>query len=233
MKNISLTIAAFLITTLSATAQSNKVYVINPGEKITWVIPFNEIYEYPAFKQGIVFFRNKTTGGGNMNYSHLSQEMFFIQNNGDTLAIAEPKEVDSVLIGKDVFYNHADGFIKLDTSTADARLGESNFFTIVNKQVVGAYGQATNASGNSIHNRFTSDFAASGMVAQNITSLSKSRVLYISKRPNIFLQASKKNVSNVYGKKQNAFNQYILLNDVNFSNRNDIVKLMAWMSEQL
>jgi hypothetical protein len=233
MKNISIAIAALLTITLSTKAQDNKVYVINPGEKINWVIPFAELYEYPAFKQGIVFFRNKTTGGGSMNYSHLSQEMFFIDNKGDTLAISEPKEVDSVMIGTDVFYNHADGFIKLDSSTSDARLGENIFFAVINRQMVGLYGQATNTSGNTIHNRFTSTSAAANLTVENIISLSKRQVFYISKRPNVFSQVNKKNISNVYGKKQNAFNVYMQLNDVNLSKRSDIVKLMAWMSGQL
>lgn len=215
-----------------ACAQQNKTFKINPGDKLTWVIPFNDIYQYPAFMQGAVFFNNKPGGGGLLNYSHLSQEMFFIDNNGDTLALAQPQEIDSVLIGNDVFYNSKEGFIKIDTLAGDIKLGVANYFYITNKQVTGLYGQPTDASGNDRFNRFVNGTAASKMVAQDIFTMAKRESLFIGKKFNKLVPVNKKNMSNLFGKQQNAFNLYIATNDVNFSKIEDVRKLIHWMSTQ-
>jgi len=213
-------------------AQEEKKYVVNPGEKPAWAVPFTAAYSNPAFKPGTVFFKNKTTGGGNLNYSYLSQEMYFIDAKGDTLALSEPKEVDSVVIGKDVFYNTADGFVQLDTIAGEVRLCSNYFFNIVNRQVVGAYGTPTNLGGNTTSVRFTSDFVATKLTAQDIITLSKDKSFYAGTRASSLKAVSKKTMGNVFGKKQNAFDIYLQQNNVNFLKREDIIRLIAFMNTQ-
>lgn len=213
-------------------AQEEKKYVINPGEKPGWAVPFTAAYCNPAFTPGTVYFKNKTTGGGNLNYSFLSQEMYFIDPKGDTLALAEPKEVDSVVMGKDVYYNTAEGFVKLDTIAGGVRLCSNYFFNVVNRQVVGAYGAPTNLGGNTTSVRFTSDFVATKLTAQDIITLSKDKTFYAGTRPTNLKAVSKKTMGNVFGKKQNAFDLYLQVNDINFSKREDIIKLITFMNTQ-
>lgn len=213
-----------------ALGQSDKHYTINPGEKVTWVIPAKDMYAYPQFTPGVVYFKTRTTGGGMMNYSYLSQEMFFIDTKGDTLALSNPLEVDSVLFGPDVFYNTREGFVKLDTISGDIRLCQSTFFYISNKQVTGAYGQATDAAGNNRYNRFSSNYAAAGIVAQDIFTLKVNSMMYAGKRYGKFVPVTRKNMSALFSKNENAYNAYLKENDVDFSNRASVLKLLISMS---
>jgi hypothetical protein len=228
----------FLCSLLSALSfkgwgQSHKLYTIQPGEKITWVIPIEDQYAYAQFKPGIVFFKDKTTGGGNMNYSHLSQEMFFIDPKGDTLTLSNPADADSVLIGNEVFYNTKDdGFIKADTIAGQVIIGRNDFFYISNKQVVGLYGQPTNSSGNDRANRFRSNFAAASMVAQDIITLSRKHVIYAGRRFNNLQPVTKKNLSNIFGKQQSSLSLYLQQNEVNFLSRADVLKLVNYLNTQ-
>jgi hypothetical protein len=231
MKKCSLT-TSILIFAAILFAQDQKNFIINPGQAVTQVIPFNEIYCLKSFSQGVVFFKNKTTGGGLLNFSYLTQEILFINPKGDTLALSEPKQVDSVIIGKNVFYNTDEGFVELDSMAGNVFLCRNYFFLVTNKQIVGAYGTPTNSGGNNTSNRFTSDFAASKMVAQDIMTLSKRHTLYAGNRPGNLKAVSKKSLGNVFGKKQNAYSLYIQNNNVNFSSRQDVVQLITYMNQQ-
>jgi hypothetical protein len=231
LKYLTVLLALMLVSVFSQ-AQPHKTYTINPGDRVAWSVPFNDRYEYPAFKPGIVYFKNKTTGGGMMNYSYLGQEMFFIDGKGDTLALAEPKEVDSVLFDKDIFYNSPEGFVKLDTLAGDVRLCKAKFFYITNKQVTGAYGQPTDAAGNDRFKRFSSNYAAANIVAQDIFTLGVKHTMYAGRRFGKMMLVNKKNMSSLFGKNENAFDQYLQQNIVNFSERDDIVKMLLWMSGQ-
>lgn len=232
MRKIWLIILFLPVTCSTVLAQEEKKYVLNPGEKPGWAIPLSESHALPSFKRGTVFFKNKTTGGGYLNYSYLSQEMFFVSGKGDTLALSEPREVDSVMIGKDVFYNTAEGFVKLDTIAGNVRLCRIYFFNVVNRQVVGAYGTPTNLGGNTTSVRFTSDYVASKLTAQDIITLSRDGSFYAGTKASNLKPATKKNMGNVFGKKQNAYDLYLQQNNVNFSKREDIIKLVEFMNTQ-
>lgn len=232
MKKTGLMILLLQALLAEAFSQEGKKYILNPGEKPGWAIPFSEAYSHPSFRPGTVFFKSKTTGGGYLNYSYLTQEMYFLAAKGDTLALAEPKEVDSVIIGKDVFYNTADGFVKLDTIAGEVRICRNYFFNVVNRQVVGAYGSPTNLGGNTTSIRFTADFAASKITAQDIITLSRDGSFYAGTRASNLKAVTKKNMGNLFGKKQNAFDLYLQQNEVNFSKREDIIKLAEFMKTQ-
>lgn len=214
------------------TVKAQAFFTVNPGEKADWAVPFNENYALPQFKQGIVFFKNKTTGSGRMNYSQLAQEMVFIDTNGDTLALSNPKEVDSVLFDTVKFYNTGDGFVQSDTVVGEARLYKTSVFYIANRQITGAYGAPTNSGGNNTSNRFTSDYASSRMVSQQIVTLSKKAVIYAGTSPKNIKTVSKKSMGNIFGKKQNAYSLYLQQHDVDFSKRGNIIELMTYMDKQ-
>ncbi len=85
-------------------AQTEKMYSVKMGEIPDEVIPAEVIYLLPGFTQGIVFFKDGSSSTQRFNYNSLLDEMHFINERGDTLAIAEPALIKTVEIDSIKFY---------------------------------------------------------------------------------------------------------------------------------
>jgi hypothetical protein len=127
MKTICLIVIAALAYEL-ASAQETKKYVVKEGMRPRDVISFNEIYLYPSFTQGKVYFKNGRFGGSRMNYNRFTGDVDFI-NGRDTLALADPESIKSIAIGNDNFYYAVgDGFVE--------KLNETTYATLAKKEII-------------------------------------------------------------------------------------------------
>lgn len=228
MKRFTITLLCCMAVSLSCSAQ--KTFTIEQGQNFSHAIPFNELYMYPSFRQGAVYYKNKSTAGGAINYSYLTQELLFIGPAGDTLSVEAPEEIDSVTIDKDVLYFYK-GLVKLDTITGEARLASSHIFSPADKKVVGFNGISTSSTSNMTYVQYKIN-PGTTMVADEQTVLLKNKVFYIGDRMNHFLPVTKKNLHKFYSKKEKALSTYLEQNAVNYSNRTDLVKLLAFMEQQ-
>src|SRR6478609_7956182 len=95
---IRLIVAVCIFCIAKASAQTEKMYAVKIGEVPDQVIPREAIYLLPAFTQGSAFFKNGSSSKQRFNYNSLLDEMHFINERGDTLAIAEPALTTSVEI---------------------------------------------------------------------------------------------------------------------------------------
>src|SRR5258705_3143099 len=99
----------FLVVILSfslcVVAQSRKSFSVNPGKKIVEEIPITDIYRYAEFKMGEVSLKNGTAANVKLNYNSVFGEMQYIDpKNGDTLSLAEEKNIKFIAVEKDTFY---------------------------------------------------------------------------------------------------------------------------------
>ena len=62
MKYVLLIVFVSALFVSPATAQTRKTFTINPGQKITDAIPKEEIFIYPEFVAGTVYFKSETAG---------------------------------------------------------------------------------------------------------------------------------------------------------------------------
>src|SRR3712207_5371463 len=93
-------------------AQKKTFLIVKAGENIMDVVPAPEVFYYPQFTSGKVFFRDGTGVEAKLNYSRLVDEMHFIGPKGDTLALANEKNIKHVAIGNDTFY-YDGGYVRL------------------------------------------------------------------------------------------------------------------------
>jgi hypothetical protein len=210
-------------------AQQSKDFTVNSGQDIGQAIPADELYAYPTFREGMVFFKNNTASSGILNYHYFMKEFFFVGGNGDTTALANPEEADSIVIGNDKFY-FAGGFIKKDTLVGETTLATTWDFIPSEKQVVGAYGIASNSVAHSDYYQYFSRIGnGASIVAAERVTLSKHMVYYIGNKTGQFLPITKKNLFVFYAKKEQGLGQYLKENKTNFSNRADLLKLIVYM----
>ena len=56
-------------------AQKTKRYTIMPGENIIEVVPQSELYEYPQFEKGAVYFKDGAKSSVRLNYHIVYEEI--------------------------------------------------------------------------------------------------------------------------------------------------------------
>ena len=115
---------SIFVLTVFIGAQANaqeKMFVVNPGQRILDVMSLHEIYHYPSFSPGTVYFNDGSTSGGLMNYNTLFGEMQFIDQKGDTLSFADMNKVRLLTINNDSFY-YDHGYLQLVSSGAHYKL---------------------------------------------------------------------------------------------------------------
>src|SRR5450432_2843212 len=95
------TVYVFCINT--AAAQTGKAYPVKVGEIPGEVLPNEAMYLFPSFKSGTAWLRDGTSSTQRFNYNFLLDEMHFLGARGDTLAVADPALIKSVVIDSMVF----------------------------------------------------------------------------------------------------------------------------------
>src|SRR6478609_402526 len=91
-----------------ASGQTAKAYLVKAGEIPDKALPDQAKYMLPAFKMGTVFFRDGNASNNLLNYNFLLDEMHFINPGGDTLAIAEPGLIRTIVLDSMTFYYDKD-----------------------------------------------------------------------------------------------------------------------------
>src|SRR5262245_16348829 len=89
---------------LTSFSQEKKNYRVNPGQKVRDAIPMEEIFQYPSFSSGEVYFRNGSVTSAPLNYNNLFAEIQFIDAKKDTLSLSDEQTISYISIGADTFY---------------------------------------------------------------------------------------------------------------------------------
>ena len=210
-------------------AQNKKTFKIHPGQRITDVIPASELYEYPQFTQGTILFKNGSFAKVPLNYNIFAEDMEFISQKGDTLAIADAATVKMITIEEDTFY-FGKSYVKSIAGYKDVILGQKRFFSISNREKIGAMGTTTSASVDT-HNAIRNKEVTRDLVVQDVLTLNKSQVLFIGNRFQYFLPVNKKNLMEIYGTRQKEVSKYLKETDVQFLVEEDVRRLMEHFNQ--
>jgi hypothetical protein len=208
-------------------AQQKKIFVVKAGEVITQSIPFVEMYSYPSFMNGMVYFRSGESSTGLLNYNILTSEMDFVDANGDTLALADEPLVKMIVIAKDTFFFN-NGYFKLVTSSSQFKLGKRDVFTTAKIEKTGAYDQPMPAGIDTYDGLSNGNHVAKLVVKQNIT-LVKEAAYYFGNKNNEFLPANRKNLMKSFPKQEKELQKYLSAHEVNFTNEEDLVKMVSFL----
>src|SRR4030095_15977959 len=100
----SLLLPFTLIYYMGLFAQKNKVVTVRAGTNIMDVLSAADVFRYPRFTSGKVFYKDGTATEATLNYNYLVNEMHFISPKGDALALANENNIKYISIGNDSFY---------------------------------------------------------------------------------------------------------------------------------
>lgn len=228
MKLYFFTWLAFFFS-ISLFAQQNKVFKINPGQKITEVIPQSELYTYSQFTPGTILFRSGKYARALINYNVLNETIQFIDPKGDTLAVADENNIKMITTQADTFYYSKEYMNKI-AQYGELVLAEKQFFSISNKEKIGAMGIPTSNSVETPGKYYIMDQVAKDLVVQEVITIRKSTIFFIGDKFQNFLPVSKKNLMEIYGSRQKEISNYLKVNRVQFSDIRDVKRLMEHLN---
>jgi hypothetical protein len=212
-----------------ATAQNKKIYKVNPGERVYDVIPKNDMYKYPGFRQGIVLLKDGTYGSAKLNYNSLFAEMQFIDPKGDTLSLADENNIISIAVKKDTFY-YDNGYLELVAGYNKIKLARRRIIDFSNREKIGALDIA-NAGEIETYTTVTSRTYMKDLIAKEVLIFSERTIYYFGDRFNHFMVANKKNLLKMFSNQQRKVSDYLENNPVNFNDEKDLVRLGSFLQE--
>lgn len=215
----------FLVSTSLKVFSQSEFYSINPGETPSKVIPKSDQYALPNFVKGKAYYWDGSVGGSVMNYNTLYEEMFFINETKDTLAVKNPGEIKLFSLGNDYFYY--DKVYLQHTAKHDKYiLAERVYFALSDVKKPGAMGKSTSTV--SVEN-VKVDFskaadAVGGYIAQEYLTLTKKNQFYLGDENLRFKPITKSNLSKI-AKSEKAKNQ--LNKGINLKSKEELKSLFA------
>lgn len=104
--------ACCLIISARCLFAQNDNTTVKAGEKIKDAVSQKVKFRYPEFTTGSVSFKDGTKSGAPLNLNLLSEEMQFIDANGDTLSLDNEATIKYISISNDTFY-YSRGYLEL------------------------------------------------------------------------------------------------------------------------
>ena len=220
---IQLLVAVFVFCLHNAPAQI-KVYPVKVGEIPNKVLPNEAMYTLPAFVKGTVLLRDGTSSTYLFNYNFLLDEMHFIAERGDTLAIAEPLLISFVVIDSTLFY-YDKGYMEVVLKIGNYKLAVKQEMVLIADKTRGGYDATSGSSAIKTYGTITSGNSMMyRLQVQKDVLFQKENSFYIADASNHFLRANKKNFYTVFGEKR--MSGYLKEYKVNFNNEEDLKALM-------
>src|SRR6187455_3090521 len=132
-----------LIGVVELSAQDTTLVTVKTGEKITDVLKPSDIYYYPQFVYSKILFKDGKVADPYMNYNRLYDQMLFISEKGDTLALTDVKNIEFIVNDWDVFY-YSGGYLRLIADDTVIKLAERQIWTVVDVRKMGTFNTPTN-----------------------------------------------------------------------------------------
>jgi hypothetical protein len=192
------------------------------------------IYQFDAFKDGKVFFKNGKHTRAKLNYNYMHGEVEFISPDRDTLLLTNKAFVDHIVIGESVFYcQPKNGEMEV--------VGHFNKVLLAKKKHLVIKGNSKNMSDRKLTASDESTIPSSLLISnqsgefqwQNNTSKPEYQyktTYYLIDQNGNFHAAKRAGFAKVYFKKQHALNNYLKKNEVNFSQEEQLKELLRFCS---
>lgn len=209
-------------------AQHTKAYPVKAGEIPNRVLPNEAMYVLPAFATGSALQRDGTAATFAFNYNFLQDEMHFIGIAGDTLAIAEPVLLKTVVIGTLIFY-YDKGYLQQIFTAGKYSLAMRQQMVQIADKTTGAYDAASGASAIKTYGTINNNSQIYQLEVKKDVVFEKVVGYYIGAGSNPFVKASRRNFELFFADK--AVSAYCKTHRVNFNNEADLKALLLFCVE--
>ena len=218
-------------SSICAMAQAKRTFQVNPAQKIVEAIPVTALYSYPEFKMGTVALRNGTAANVKVNYNSVFGEMQFIDpKNGDTISLAEEKNIKYVAVEKDTFY-YDQVWLRVIETDSSMKIAKLTRLEITNKEKLGAM-EVAGFGAIETFNKYTGSQHMKDLVAKERITFTENITYYFGDRFNHFAKANKKSLINLNRSYEEKIEIWLKENKTDFSNEDDLKRLLSFIKEQ-
>ena len=233
MKALLLSLFVVLISYADLPAQDSTLVTVKAGEKIEDVLKPSDIYFYPQFIYSKVLFKDGRVADPYMNYNRLYDQMLFISEKGDTLALTDEKNIEFIVNDWDVFY-YSGGYLRLIADDTVIKLAEKQTWVLADIRKMGSHGRPTTSVAITSLSYFSNgqDAAKSKELIMNEELvIRKETHYYFGDKYNHFVPATKKRLLNLFSKDEQHIENYLNENKVNFDKKDDLLKLCQFLHQ--
>lgn len=197
-------------------------------EKIT-----KAVFKYDRFQPGTLYYKEGDSIQALLNYHRYFEQVFFLNDKGDTLVLARPELFSRIVMGKDSFYFFDKGFPHQITGFAGVNLAKKEVLTLVGKEKKGLYGTYSGvASANSNQTYYDEESQNTTWlrIDENMVFKFDNRY-FLTDRFHNFFPASRRNFFDLFSKKEAALKTYLKAHKVNFKKEEDLLALVSFLNK--
>jgi hypothetical protein len=217
-----------IVLNITVAAQSKKTFTVNSGQKIVEAIPVNEIYSHPEFTLGTVQLKDASEATVKLNYNSVFGEIQYIDpKNGDTLSLAEEKNIRFVAIEKDTFY-FDEGWLQLVAGNSTLKIARKKLLEMTNKEKLGAM-EVPGFAAIETYTKFTGSQHMRDLVAKEKITFSEHVSYYLGDRFNHFSKANKRGLLKMYSKNEKELERWLDVSKIDFSKEDDLKRLFKYL----
>lgn len=221
-------IALASFTCVLASAQTKKTFSVNPGQKIVEAIPVTELYSHPEFTLGNVTLKDNTVATVKLNYNYVFGEMQFIDpKTGDTISLAEEKNIKFVVIEKDTFY-FDEGWLEQMDHIPTITIARRKMLQMSNKEKLGPM-DSPGFAAIETYTKYTGSQHMRDLVAKERLTFSEHITYFFGDRFNHFSRANKKGLMKMFSKNEKQVDAWLDENKIDFNSEDDLKKLAAFL----
>jgi hypothetical protein len=196
-------------------------------------LPADMGYRYPKFTQGQVYFKDGTRSTAHFNYNLFLGEMQYLDAKGDTLSIANEKDINYVAVATDTFYLNK-GVFEVAGDYAYVKLAVKQTLRYTDNEKIGAYGIPSSSASISSMSIVDNNQRSYKLRANENSVYAKEKFYYlIVKANNQALPATKQNVLKSFSRSRDKIEDYISANEINFKSEADLKKLLEFCTQEV
>lgn len=220
-----------LMNYFNSAAQDTKHITVKAGTSILNTFTTTDVFLYPQFITGKVYFRNSTNATAMMNYNSLTDQMLFIDLNHDTLALKDEKTIKYITLDKDTFY-YNEGYIRLVASNSVVKVAERRVWKVADIRRIGSHDRPSKTFAVTTQRTLTDGFGRTyNLVLNEDLVLRKKSNYYFGDTYNHFVPSGKKNLLELFFKEQTSLAKYLKENKVNYDRRDDLEKIARFLEQ--
>jgi hypothetical protein len=205
-------------------AQENKIPDINK-----LLVPVKGIYRFSSFNEGSIVFRNGIISGARMNYNIFFDEMHFVSQDGDTLALAAPVTVSFINLNGSRFY-YSKGYIQAIDNFNGIILGFKQLLTAQQQRKEG-YGRVHLSEGVNTYGFFTGDGQRFMTAENNEVQVFAKEYYFFGDADGGFLKSSKDYLYQHYPKHRAAIGEFLKTHHSNFNKLDDLLEVLKFCGQ--
>ena len=211
-------------------AQTSKQFKVKAGEEASAVIPFQDRYRFPEFREGKVMYTHGTSATIRLNYNLLLGEMQFISPKADTATLVNEYALKRVQMGQSLFYNdYRQGYVEVITSYPGIKLGIKQVFHQIRTENVGDNGYGV-SPGQSTKVTSLRDPNTSQKILVDRVLTKKASYFVIDRNERIY-KASKASFMKIGKSYKKEIARYLEEESIDFNKEADLQKLVAFFSQ--